>query len=148
MLTRYSMVGVGDFVLEKIRANLRVEEKAPVACSDISADEWDLQVVAKTRRWIDVGRRNRSGIFRLQSQIANRPAAVKIPSIHVKPGNGGADLDAGEILRRARIENKVAGNRPVKVDVSGCCSRAVREVAADTAGPCAAAVLVRLRTGR
>src|SRR5262249_29611262 len=144
-LTGHSVVGVGDFVLEKIRADLRVDEKASVARSDVSPDEWDLKVVAKTRGRIEA---SRSGIFRVQSHIAERRTGVQIPSIHIQPGNVGADLNAGEILRRARIANQVAGNRATKVYVSGCCGRAVSEVAADAAGPYAATRLVRLRIGR
>ena len=43
------MVDVGDLVLEKIPANLSVDEKASLACGDISAQEWDLDAVAKAR---------------------------------------------------------------------------------------------------
>src|SRR5262249_59803810 len=100
---------IGDFVLEKIRADLRVDEKTSLARSDVSAGERDLKVVAETRGRIEA---SRSGIFGVQSRIADRRTGVQIPSIHIQPGNVGTDLNAGEIVRRARIPYQRARHGP------------------------------------
>src|SRR6266436_2777651 len=147
MLSRQSMVVVGDLVLEKIPAHLSVDEEVSIARSRIGANERDLQVVAKSRRaGIETGR---SGILRRHAQVADRRTDVQIPAVHVQPGKVGADLNAGEIFPRARIaSNFAARDRPAKAYVSSCCDCAGTEVAANAAGPHAAALLVRLRIGR
>ena len=139
------MVVVGNLVLEKIPANLSVDEKASLACGDISAHEWDLDAVAKARGRVKAGR---SGVVRLRPQIADGRTHVHVPAIHIQPGDVRADLNAGEISHRARIANDIAGDGSAKVYVPGCCGCAVAEVAGDAAGPRAATLLVRLRIGR
>src|SRR5262245_21352823 len=142
MLTGHSVVGVGNLILEEISAQLRVEEKAALAGSEINACELDLQTVLKARRRIETARR---GIPHLRSQISDRRAGMQIPSIHIQSGDVSADLNAAEIAHRARVANDVAGNSPAKIDVARRCSRAEREMAGHAARPDAAALLIRLR---
>src|SRR5260370_19927722 len=142
-LARQSMGVVRDVVLEKIPANLPVDEKISVACSAIHANKRDLEAVAKTRGRIKA----RSGVVRLRSQVADRRAEVQIPPVHIQSGKVGADLNAGEIFQRVRIANDVALLRPTKAYVSGRRGCANTEVAANAAGPNAATFLVRLRIG-
>src|ERR1700730_7603986 len=143
-LTSESVVVVRDLVLEKIPANLPIDEKTSVTCSGISANERDLEAVAKTRGRIKAG----SGIVRLRSQVADRRARVQIPPVHIQPCKVGADLNAGEIFQRARIASDTALLRRAKAYVSCRCGCVDTEVAANTAGPYAATLLVGLRIGR
>ncbi len=78
------------------------------------------------------------GIVRLRSQVADRRTRLQIPPTHLQPGNIGADLNASKIFKCARIASDIAGERPARAYVSGCCGCAGAEVAADAAGPHAA----------
>ena len=73
---------------------------------------------------------------------------MQIPAAHVQPGKVGADLNAGEILQCARVASDAALLRRAKGYVSRCRGRVGTEMAADAAGPHAAAFLVGLRIGR
>jgi hypothetical protein len=89
-LTGQSVVIVRDLVLEEISADLPVNEKTAVTCSPVDADKWDLETVAKTRGWIEVG----CGIFCVRAQIADRQTSVQVLAIHIQRGNVGASAPA------------------------------------------------------
>ena len=73
---------------------------------------------------------------------------MQIPPIHIQFGNVGADLNAGEIFRRARIASNPASDRRAKHYVSGSCGRAGSHMAANTTAPHATTLLIRPRIGR
>ncbi len=144
-LARQSVGVVRDLVLEEIAAYLPVDEKIPVAGSAVSANERDLEAIAKTRGRIKAG----SGVVRLRSQVADRRTEVQIPPVHIQSCKVGADLNAGEIFQRVRMASDTpAGVRLIKAYASCRCGCTDTEVATNTTGPHAATFLVGPRIGR
>src|SRR5580704_17575821 len=134
MLSKQSVVVVGDFVLVKIPACLPVNEKTAIRCSTINTNERNLEAVAKTWRRIKAGQ---GGILCLRFQIADRRTCMQIPPIHIQFGNVGDNLNAGEIFRCARVASDAASDRRAKHYVSGSCE----PTDADTPATAAAAAL-------